>query len=182
MSQQEEEPSRYTRTLVVKPALSQMCDQLLRTPKSLEMQTPLHSGRRPVTWVYLDLGISQTANGVSIDACSHTHYMYWFQQVTAHRHLGIGFWQQKTSALWSAWSAQKVSRWWSGDQASLVNIWTKFASMFVCFIFRLYQWRLKCAGAARSRARFFFSSRRSSANEHCMPKQPRQLKIQNSKR
>ena len=28
MSQQEEDPSRYTRTLVVKPALSQMYDQV----------------------------------------------------------------------------------------------------------------------------------------------------------
>ena len=45
MSQQEEEPSRYTRTLVVKPALSQMYDQLSPTWKSLEicLQTPLHS-------------------------------------------------------------------------------------------------------------------------------------------
>ena len=37
MSQQEEEPSRYTRTLIVKPALSQMYDQLLPTSKSLEI-------------------------------------------------------------------------------------------------------------------------------------------------
>ena len=36
MSQQEEEPSRYTRILVVKPALSQMYDQLLPKSKSLE--------------------------------------------------------------------------------------------------------------------------------------------------
>ena len=36
MSQQEEDQSRYTRTLVVKPALSQMYDQLLPTSKSLE--------------------------------------------------------------------------------------------------------------------------------------------------
>ena len=49
MSQQEEEPSRYTRTLVVKPALSQMYDQLLPTSKSLEIcvQTPLHWGSAP---------------------------------------------------------------------------------------------------------------------------------------
>ena len=36
MSQQEEDPSHYTRTLVVKPALSQMYDQLLPKAKSLE--------------------------------------------------------------------------------------------------------------------------------------------------
>ena len=60
MSQQEEDPSRYTRTLVVKPALSQMYDQVevLRNG----MQKLLHSvRRRPVMCVYLDLGISQTA-------------------------------------------------------------------------------------------------------------------------
>ena len=42
MSQQEEEPSRYTRTLVVKPALSQMYDKLLPTSKSLEMECKHH--------------------------------------------------------------------------------------------------------------------------------------------
>ena len=65
MSQQEEEPSRYTRTLVVKPALSQMNDQLLPTSKSLEIACKHHctGGRRPVTCVYLDLGISQTVQG-----------------------------------------------------------------------------------------------------------------------
>ena len=64
MSQQEEEPSRYTRTLVVKPALSQMYDQLLPTSKSLEIACKHHctGNRRPVTCVYLDLGISQTVN------------------------------------------------------------------------------------------------------------------------
>ena len=36
MSQQEQDQSRYTRTLVVKPALSQMYDQLLPTSKSVE--------------------------------------------------------------------------------------------------------------------------------------------------
>ena len=36
MSQQEEDPSHYTRTPVVKPALSQMYDQLLPKSKSLE--------------------------------------------------------------------------------------------------------------------------------------------------
>ena len=62
MSQQEEEPSRYTRTLVVKPALTQMYDQLLPTSKSLETACKHHctGDQRPVTWVYLDLGISQT--------------------------------------------------------------------------------------------------------------------------
>ena len=63
MSQQEEDPSHYTRTLVVKPALSQMYDQLLPTSKSLETacKTTAFIRRRPVTCVYLDLGISQTA-------------------------------------------------------------------------------------------------------------------------
>ena len=64
MSQQEEDPSHYTRTLVVKPALSQMYDQLLPTSKSLETacKTTALIRRRPVTCVYLDLGISQTVN------------------------------------------------------------------------------------------------------------------------
>ena len=69
MSQQEEDPSHYTRTLVVKPALSQMHDQLLPTSKSLETKRKQHANttalirRRPVTWVYVpvDLGISQAA-------------------------------------------------------------------------------------------------------------------------
>ena len=42
MSQQEEDPSRYTRTLVVKPALSQMYDQLLPKSKSLETACKNH--------------------------------------------------------------------------------------------------------------------------------------------
>ena len=41
MSQQEEDPSRYTRTLVVKPALSQMYDQV-EVPRN-GMQKLLHS-------------------------------------------------------------------------------------------------------------------------------------------
>ena len=62
MSQQEEDPSHYTRTLVVKPALSQMYDQLLPKSKSLETacKTTALIRRRPVMCVYLDLGISQT--------------------------------------------------------------------------------------------------------------------------
>ena len=45
--------------LVVKPALSQMYDQLLPTSKSLEIACKHHctGDRRPVTCVYLDLGI-----------------------------------------------------------------------------------------------------------------------------
>ena len=59
MSQQEEDSSRYTRTLVVKPALSQMYDQV-EVPRN-GMQKLLHSYvGGPVTCVYLDLGISQT--------------------------------------------------------------------------------------------------------------------------
>ena len=46
MSQQEEEPSRYTRTFVVKPALSQMYVQLLPTPKSLEIACKHHCTHR----------------------------------------------------------------------------------------------------------------------------------------
>ena len=42
MSPGQEDPSRYTRTLVVKPALSQMYDQLLPTSKSLEMACKNH--------------------------------------------------------------------------------------------------------------------------------------------
>ena len=42
MSQQEEEPWRYTRTVVVQPALSQMHDQLLPTSKSLEIAWKHH--------------------------------------------------------------------------------------------------------------------------------------------
>ena len=63
MSQQEEDQSRYTRTLVVKPALSQMYDQLLPTSKSLETacKNQCTHTSAPVTCVYLDLGISQTA-------------------------------------------------------------------------------------------------------------------------
>ena len=64
MPQQEEDPSHYTRTLVVKPALSQMYDQLLATSKSLETACKnhcTHTSAHPVMWVYLDLGISQTA-------------------------------------------------------------------------------------------------------------------------
>ena len=62
MSQQEEDQSRYTRTLVVKPALSQMYDQLLPTSKSLETacKNQCTDTSAPVTCVYLDLGISQT--------------------------------------------------------------------------------------------------------------------------
>ena len=62
MSQQEEDPSHYTRTLVVKPALSQKYDQLLPKSKSLETACKTNAliRRRPVTCVYLDLGISQT--------------------------------------------------------------------------------------------------------------------------
>ena len=41
MSQQEADPSRYTRNLVVKPALSQMCDQV-EVPRNA-MQKLLHS-------------------------------------------------------------------------------------------------------------------------------------------
>ena len=65
MSQQEQDPSRYTRTLIVKPALSQMHDQLLPTWKSLETacKTTALIRWRPVTWVYLDLGFSQTDEG-----------------------------------------------------------------------------------------------------------------------
>ena len=46
MSQQEEELSYYTRTLVVKPALSQMYDQLLPTSKSLEIACKHHCTHR----------------------------------------------------------------------------------------------------------------------------------------
>ena len=42
MSQQKVDPSRYTRTLVVKSALSQMYDQLLPTSKSLETACNYH--------------------------------------------------------------------------------------------------------------------------------------------
>ena len=41
MSQQEEDPPRYTRTLIVKPALSQMSD-LVEVPRN-GMQKRLHS-------------------------------------------------------------------------------------------------------------------------------------------
>ena len=63
MSQQEEEPSRYTRTLVVKPALRQMYDQLSPTSKSLKIACKHHYTHRSAPRhmsVYLDLGISQT--------------------------------------------------------------------------------------------------------------------------
>ena len=72
MSQQEEDPSHYTRTLVVKPALSQMYDQLLPKLKSLETacKTTALIRRRPITCVYLDLGISQTDNGLCSVPCS----------------------------------------------------------------------------------------------------------------
>ena len=61
MSQQEENPSRYTRTLVVKPALSQMYDQLLPKSKSLETacKNPCTRTSASHHGVYLDLGISQ---------------------------------------------------------------------------------------------------------------------------
>ena len=42
MSQQEEDPSHYTRTLVVKPALSEIYDQLLPKSKSLETACKNH--------------------------------------------------------------------------------------------------------------------------------------------
>ena len=59
MSQQEVDPSRYTRTLVVKPALSQMYDQV-EVPRNGMQKTTALIRRRPVLCVYLDLGISQT--------------------------------------------------------------------------------------------------------------------------
>ena len=45
MSQKEEDPSHYTHTLVVKPALSQKYDQLLPTSKSLETACKNHCTR-----------------------------------------------------------------------------------------------------------------------------------------
>ena len=46
LSKKKIEPSRYTRTLVVKPALSQMYDQLLPTSKSLEITCKHHCTHR----------------------------------------------------------------------------------------------------------------------------------------
>ena len=64
MSQQVEDPSNFTRTLVVKPALSQMYDQLLPTSKSLKTACKNHcthaSVPRHVSVSNLDPGISQT--------------------------------------------------------------------------------------------------------------------------
>ena len=64
MSQQEADPSRYTRTLVVKPALNQMYDQV-EVPRNGMQKTTALIRRRPVTCVYLDLGISQTVKDSS---------------------------------------------------------------------------------------------------------------------
>ena len=79
MSQQEEDQSRYTRTLVVKPALSQLYDQLLPMSKSLEMacKTNALKRRRPVTCVYLDLGISQTVYCKSRIFRTHLVFVSW---------------------------------------------------------------------------------------------------------
>ena len=77
MSQQEEDPSRYTRTLVFKPALSQMYDQLLPTSKSLEMACKHHcacthrSAPRhvsvPRSWNFSDVSTVFTVSEKSID-------------------------------------------------------------------------------------------------------------------
>ena len=73
MSQQEEDPSRYTCTLVVKPALSQMYDQV-EVPRN-GMQELLHS--RPVTCVYLDLGISQTVKVLHMAVLKHKTFKFF---------------------------------------------------------------------------------------------------------
>ena len=57
--------------MVVKPELSQIYDQLLPTSKSLEIACKHHctGGRRPVTCVYLDLGIFQTVKDAKFRMC-----------------------------------------------------------------------------------------------------------------
>ena len=52
MSQQEADPSRYTRTLVVKPALSQMYDQV-EVPNGMQKQLHSYVGApsRACAWI-----------------------------------------------------------------------------------------------------------------------------------
>ena len=59
-SQQEADPSRHTRTLVVEPALSQMYDQSYprRSPSKRQAKTTALIRWHPVTWVYLDRNFS----------------------------------------------------------------------------------------------------------------------------